>query len=67
MFRCGWDCEFDGYDDDSQPLPKFRAKYEEFIALIKAGKTAHWEEVKEVPHRTVRKEGKKSGKSTQAL
>lgn len=40
--RCGWDCEKDGYDDDSQPLPRFRAKWEAFCAHIRAGHTPHW-------------------------
>ncbi len=26
--RCGWDCEVGGYDDDSRPLPKFKARFE---------------------------------------
>ncbi len=38
--RCGWDCATGGYDDDSQPLPPHRAKWEEFTAHIKAGRTA---------------------------
>lgn len=37
--RCGWDCEHGGYDDNSQPLPKYRSKWEHFIALIKEGRT----------------------------
>lgn len=37
--RCGWDCEHSGYDDNSQPLPKYRSKWEHFIALIKEGRT----------------------------
>ncbi len=40
--RCGWDCEADGYDDDCQPLPKFRAKYDAFCAHIKAGRAPRW-------------------------
>lgn len=42
--RCGWDCETDGYDDDSQPLKtgNWRTKYAEFSAYIKEGKTAPW-------------------------
>lgn len=37
--RCGWDCEKDGYDDDSNPLPQFKAKYDVVTTQIKAGKT----------------------------
>lgn len=40
---CRWDCEEDGYDDDSNPLPKFKAAYEKFTAEIKKGRTAAWE------------------------
>jgi len=42
--RCGWDCETDGYDDDSQPVKtgNWRAKFEEFTAHLKQGKTAPW-------------------------
>ncbi len=38
--RCGWDCESGGYDDNSQPLPKYKAKWEHFTALIREGRTA---------------------------
>ena len=37
--RCGWDCQVSGYDDESQPLPPFRAQWQEFTAAIKDGKT----------------------------
>ena len=37
--RCGWCCESEGYDDDSAPLPEFKAKYKEFRKAILAGKT----------------------------
>lgn len=40
--RCGWDCESTGYDDDSQPLPKYKKKWEGFVAQINAGKTPAW-------------------------
>lgn len=40
--RCGWDCEKDGYDDDSQPLPQFRARWESFRATIQGGRTPTW-------------------------
>ncbi|KAL6780058.1 hypothetical protein ACKKBF_B14595 [Auxenochlorella protothecoides x Auxenochlorella symbiontica] len=40
--RCSWDCESTGYDDDSQPLPKYKAKWAAFVAQITAGKTAPW-------------------------
>ena len=35
--RCGWDCQISGYDDDSQPLPPFRAQWQDFTAAIKQG------------------------------
>ncbi len=37
--RCGWDCQISGYDDESQPLPPFRAQWQEFTAAIKEGRT----------------------------
>ncbi|EFN52146.1 hypothetical protein CHLNCDRAFT_58985 [Chlorella variabilis] len=40
--RCGWDCERSGYDDNSQPLPKHRAKWEHFVAAIRAGHVPAW-------------------------
>jgi hypothetical protein len=40
--RCGWDCERDGYDDDSAPLPAFMGKWIKFVECIKAGKTPVW-------------------------
>ncbi|KAL4436621.1 hypothetical protein ABPG75_003760 [Micractinium tetrahymenae] len=40
--RCGWDCESSGYDDDSQPLPKHRARWEQFAAAIREGRTPAW-------------------------
>lgn len=40
--RCGWDCERSGYDDDSQPLAKYRGKWEQFSKLIADGRTADW-------------------------
>lgn len=40
--RCGWDCESSGYDDDSQPLPKHRARWEQFTAAIRDGCTPAW-------------------------
>ena len=41
--RCGWDCEDGGYDDDSQPLPKYAAKWAAFTSLIREGRTAPWD------------------------
>ncbi|KAI3426100.1 hypothetical protein D9Q98_008068 [Chlorella vulgaris] len=40
--RCGWDCESAGYDNDSQPLPRYKAKWEQFVAAIRAGRTPAW-------------------------
>jgi G3E family GTPase len=40
--RCGWDCERDGYDDDSNPLPGYEQAFERFRALLNEGKTAEW-------------------------
>ena len=40
--RCGWDCETDGYDDDSRPLPENRARFEAFSAAIKQGRVAEY-------------------------
>jgi hypothetical protein len=37
--RCAWDCLSSGYDDDSQPLPPYRKKWEAFTAAIRAGNT----------------------------
>ena len=40
--RCGWDCQVSGYDDESQPLPPFRAQWQEFTAAIKDGRTPEY-------------------------
>ncbi len=40
--RCGWDCQISGYDDESQPLPPFRAQWQEFTAEIKQGRTPEY-------------------------
>ena len=40
--RCSWTAESDGYDDDSNPLPKFKKRYVQFTALLKEGRTADW-------------------------
>ena len=40
--RCGWDCEKDGYDDASQPLPQFKARWESYRATIQSGRTPVW-------------------------
>lgn len=40
--RCGWDCERQGYDDDSKPLPAFQKKWELFTNSIRQGKTPPW-------------------------
>ncbi|GAX83675.1 hypothetical protein CEUSTIGMA_g11100.t1 [Chlamydomonas eustigma] len=40
--RCGWDCEFDGYDDDSRPLPRFKARFDAFTEILKAGRAPEW-------------------------
>jgi hypothetical protein len=37
--RCGWSCEDDGYDDDSDPLPQYKTRYEEIVAELKQGRT----------------------------
>ncbi|KAF5835735.1 hypothetical protein DUNSADRAFT_6961 [Dunaliella salina] len=40
--RCGWDCESDGYDDNSNPLPKYAARYRTFVEAFREGKTPEW-------------------------
>ena len=40
--RCGWCCEADGYDDDSAPLPEFKAAYDRFRRLLLQGTTASY-------------------------
>ena len=40
--RCSWDCEKQGYDDDSRPLLAYLKKYETFTAAIKEGRTPEW-------------------------
>ncbi|BDA42376.1 probable metal chaperone YciC at N-terminal half [Coccomyxa sp. Obi] len=40
--RCAWDCQSSGYDDDSQPLPPYRKKWEAFTAAIRTGKTPEY-------------------------
>ncbi|PRW34073.1 cobalamin synthesis P47K [Chlorella sorokiniana] len=40
--RCAWDCESQGYDNDSQPLAKHRPKWEAFTAAIREGRTPVW-------------------------
>ena len=40
--RCGWDCEGDGYDDNSNPLPKYAAKYRIILEVYKEGRTPEW-------------------------
>ena len=42
--RCGWDCEVDGYDDDSQPLPQFKAKFVAFSEILRSGRTPVWDD-----------------------
>ncbi|WIA32558.1 hypothetical protein OEZ86_003365 [Tetradesmus obliquus] len=37
--RCGWSCEDDGYDDDSNPLPQYRERYAAISAALKQGRT----------------------------
>lgn len=37
--RCGWDCEADGYDDDSNPLPQYKARYDAVMAALREGRT----------------------------
>jgi hypothetical protein len=37
--RCGWTCEDDGYDDDSNPLPEYRERYGAITAALKQGRT----------------------------
>lgn len=40
--RCAWDCESQGYDDNSKPVPAFLKKWEVFTAEIKEGRTPSW-------------------------
>lgn len=40
--RCKWDCERDGYDDDSRPLPGYKDKWTKFVNAIKEGKAPAW-------------------------
>ncbi|KDD76538.1 hypothetical protein H632_c190p1 [Helicosporidium sp. ATCC 50920] len=40
--RCGWDCEAQGYDDDSQPRAAHRARWSQLVALIQRGITPVW-------------------------
>jgi hypothetical protein len=42
--RCGWSCESEGYDDDSEPLKQgpWQEKYETFTAFLREGRTAPW-------------------------
>jgi G3E family GTPase/thiol-disulfide isomerase/thioredoxin len=40
--RCGWDCEKQGYDDDSRPLPAYQKKWESFTDSIRQGRTPQW-------------------------
>ncbi|KAK9817275.1 hypothetical protein WJX72_012139 [[Myrmecia] bisecta] len=40
--RCTWTCENDGYDDDSNPLPKFAKTWAAFTAVIQSGRTPDW-------------------------
>ncbi|MEW5311596.1 MAG: hypothetical protein WDW38_003296 [Sanguina aurantia] len=40
--RCGWDCEDDGYDNMSQPLPPYKFKYENFVKQLRGGRTPVW-------------------------
>lgn len=55
--RCGWDCERQGYDDDSKPLPAYQKKWEMFVLAIKEGKTVEW---------SSGRDGGKNGKKTTA-
>lgn len=41
--RCGWDCEEEGYDDDSHPLPALKSTWQRFTASVRRGKTPPWE------------------------
>ena len=40
--RCAWDCESQGYDDNSQPLAKHRGRWEQYTAAIRTGRTPAW-------------------------
>eukprot|EP00892_Ulva_mutabilis_P002327 jgi/Ulvmu1/12095/UM084_0020.1 len=42
--RCGWCCEAEGYDNDSQPLRSggWAERYDEFTSYLKRGETAPW-------------------------
>jgi hypothetical protein len=41
--RCGWDCEEGGYDDDCNPLPEYKARYQEIQAELATGRVPAWE------------------------
>ena len=40
--RCGWDCQVSGYNDESQPLPPYRAQWQEFTEAIRDGRTPEY-------------------------
>ena len=42
--RCGWCCESEGYDNDSQPLERggWRARFDAFSAHLREGRVAPW-------------------------
>lgn len=42
--RCGWDCETEGYDDDSKPLRRggWKERFDDFSAHIREGRVAPW-------------------------
>lgn len=52
--RCGWNCQTDGYDDDSQPLPKYKEIWATYCASIKSGVTPSWKNKKSTPSTTKR-------------
>jgi hypothetical protein len=52
--RCGWNCQTDGYDDDSKPLPKYKEIWATYCASIKAGVTPAWKNKKSAPSTTKR-------------
>jgi hypothetical protein len=40
--RCGWSCEEGGYDDDSNPLPAYQARWQEIQQALQQGRTPAW-------------------------
>lgn len=40
--RCKWDCLTGGYDDNSKPLPQYKAVWSKYVESIKSGITPSW-------------------------